>query len=216
MYVLNFHGVGEPTRTFEDGEQDVWLSRTQLCEVLDVVMNCNSVRLTFDDGNISDVTIALPELNKRDLQARFFVCAGRLGANGFLYEDDVRSLQSAGMSIGSHGMDHVRWRKLNPAQVQQEIVQAKQTLEQVTQTTIVEAACPFGEYDRRSLQALRDAGFKHVYTSDGGPARDHDWLIARNTVHRWDTAESIHRMLSNRKKSVPFTQRARRLMKQWR
>lgn len=216
MYVLNFHGIGEPTRTFEDGEQDVWLSRTQFCEVLDVVMNRSDVRMTFDDGNLSDVAIALPELNKRNLQASFFICAGRLGTDGFLNQDDVRSLQSAGMSIGSHGMDHVRWRKLNVAQVQQEIVQAKQTLEQVTQTPIVEAACPFGEYDRRSLQALRDAGFKRVYTSDGGPASNHHWLVARNTVHRCDTAELVQRMLRKFKGTVPFSHRARRLIKQWR
>jgi peptidoglycan/xylan/chitin deacetylase (PgdA/CDA1 family) len=216
MYVLNFHGVGEPTRMLEEGEQDVWLSRSQFCEFLDVVINRSDVRLTFDDGNGSDVAIALPELSKRNLKACFFVCAGRLGANGFLGRADVRSLQAAGMSIGSHGMEHVRWRKLNSAQVQQEIVQAKQALEHVTQTTIVEAACPFGEYDRRSLQALREAGFKRVYTSDGGPATNDDWLVARNTVRCCDSAESIQRMLSDSNKPVRFTHRAKRLIKQWR
>jgi hypothetical protein len=29
------------------------------------------------------------------------------------------------------------------------------------------AACPFGAYDRRTLRALRHAGFKRVYASDG-------------------------------------------------
>jgi peptidoglycan/xylan/chitin deacetylase (PgdA/CDA1 family) len=216
MFVLNFHGLGEPARPLADGEADVWLDRAQFCEILDVIRQHRDVQITFDDGNSSDMHVALPELERRGQHASFFICAGRLNAAEFLSQDIVRSLHSAGMSIGSHGMNHVRWRKLKEHDLQREIVQAKRVIEETINASIDAAACPFGDYDRKSLQALREAGFSRVCTSDGGPAHPNDWLIARNTVHRWDTAATIERLLSDGRDAPRFTQRAKRLIKQWR
>ena len=51
----------------------------------------------------SDFVYGLPALLDRGLTATFFVVAGRLGEPGFLSENDVRTLVSAGMTIGCHG-----------------------------------------------------------------------------------------------------------------
>ena len=170
MIVLNFHGVGTLNRELADGEADVCIDRRQFAEILDAVVGREEVRLTFDDGNRSDVAEALPELLRRGLRAEFFICAGRFGTPEFVDEDDVRELRRAGMSIGSHGMDHVPWRRLEPAAADLEIVRAKQLLEETLQAPVDTAACPFGAYDRRTLSALRAAGFERVYTSDCGRA----------------------------------------------
>jgi hypothetical protein len=47
-----------------------------------------------------------------------------------------------------------------------------------------EAACPFGSYDRKVLRALRSAGYKRVFTSDGGSTSSRAWLASRTSVHR--------------------------------
>jgi peptidoglycan/xylan/chitin deacetylase (PgdA/CDA1 family) len=213
---LTFHGIGAPNRPLDRGEADVWLTEAQFFSVLDVVGPRDDILITFDDGNVSDVENALPALRARGLRARFFVCAGRLGRAGFVNEDDVRELRSAGMSIGSHGMHHVRWRKMSQSDIQCEIVEAKQVLEDALEAPVEEAACPFGAYDRRSLSALRDAGFKRVYSSDGGPTSAKDWVVARNTVHRWDSAKSVEGMLTSSGGSVSLTHKARRSIKRWR
>jgi peptidoglycan/xylan/chitin deacetylase (PgdA/CDA1 family) len=192
------------------------VSRRQLTEILDVVQGRSDVRLTFDDGNRSDVDEALPALTERGLRAQFFVCPGRFGADGFVDAEDVRALRSAGMSIGSHGMDHVHWRRLEPSAVEREIVQAKRELEAALEAPVEAAACPFGAYDRRTLRALRGAGFRRVYTSDGGPAGARDWLVTRNTVHRWDSAASVERMLDGAPATASPAQRAKRRIKRWR
>jgi peptidoglycan/xylan/chitin deacetylase (PgdA/CDA1 family) len=211
MLVLNFHCIGRPRRELVDGEADVCVDRQRFAEILDVVSGHREVRLTFDDGNRSDVTEALPELLQRGLSAEFFICPARFGTVGFVDQHDVRELLKAGMSIGSHGMDHVRWRKLAPWQVDREIVQAKQVLEDALQAPVESAACPFGAYDRRTLTALRDAGFKRVYTSDRGRAISTDWLVPRNTVRHGDSAESIERMVSTSPGRLSLTSRG----KQW-
>lgn len=216
VVVLNFHCIGRPRRAFADGEQDVCLERARLAEILDVVAGRSDVRLTFDDGNSSDLSDALPELVDRGLRATFFVCAGRLGTPEFLAADDVRELRSAGMAVGSHGMDHVPWRGLGDAGVEREIRTAKTMLEDALQAPVDTAACPFGAYDRQALRALRDAGFTSVYTSDGGPSDPGDWLIARTTVRRSDSAQSIERILGDVGRTPSLLDRGKRWVKRWR
>jgi peptidoglycan/xylan/chitin deacetylase (PgdA/CDA1 family) len=214
MLVLNFHLIGRTKRALDAGEDEVAVSREQFVEILDVVSGRDDVRLTFDDGNTSDVEEALPELIRRGLRAEFFICPSRFGTAGFVDEDDVRELQLAGMSLGSHGMDHVRWRRLERAGIDREIVQAKRALEDALGAPVHAAACPFGAYDRRTLGALRAAGFTRVYTSDGGRAAATDWLAARNTVHRSDSAESVERMLHGSGGAAALVRRAKRWIKQ--
>jgi peptidoglycan/xylan/chitin deacetylase (PgdA/CDA1 family) len=212
---LTFHGIGDPARPLDSAEADVWLDRARFASVLDAVAGRDDVRISFDDGNESDLEHALPALSERGLRATFFICAGRLGQPGFVDADGVRRLRSAGMSIGSHGMNHVSWRRLNRSETQREIVQAKRALEDTAGTPVEEASCPFGAYDRRSLGALRAAGFKRVYASDPGSARPQDWLVARNTMHRWDSAESVERLLDGANGVSP-ARRAKRWVKRWR
>jgi peptidoglycan/xylan/chitin deacetylase (PgdA/CDA1 family) len=214
--VLNFHCIGKPVRELADGEADVRVDRQQFIEILDAVSDRPDVRLTFDDGNRSDVTEALPELTRRGLKAHFFICSARFGTPGFVDEDDVRALRDAGMSLGSHGMDHVRWRRLGRASVSREIVHAKHILEDVLQAPVDTAACPFGAYDRRTLSALRTAGYERVYTSDGGRASSTDWLVARNTVRRGHSAEFVEGMLNGSGATVSLSNRAKRWVKRWR
>jgi peptidoglycan/xylan/chitin deacetylase (PgdA/CDA1 family) len=215
MLVLNFHAVGTPPRPLDAGERDVCVERGRFLGILDAVRARPDVRLTFDDGNRSDVDAALPALADRELHAEFFVCAGRLGMPGFLDADDLQALRSAGMSIGLHGMDHVPWRNLSRTELDREIVEAKSALEAALGEPVTTAACPFGAYDRRSLRALGAAGLERIFTSDTGWARADDRLVARNTLHRWDSADSVERMLTGRV-ATSFPHKAKIWVKRWR
>ena len=86
------------------------------------------MRLTFDDGNASDVEIALPRLLERGLTAEFFVLAGRLGEPGRLTNDQVGELIAAGMAIGSHGWAHRDWRRIDAEHAIEEFHDAPRVL----------------------------------------------------------------------------------------
>ena len=86
------------------------------------------MRITFDDGNRSDVDVALDALRERNLQATFFVLAGRLGSRGSVDADGLRALDSDGMTIGTHGMDHRPWRRLAPLDRERELVGARERI----------------------------------------------------------------------------------------
>ena len=62
---LTFHGVGEPPRVLDRGEADVWVSKKRFVALLDAAAERDDVRITFDDGNVSDLEHALPGPTRR-------------------------------------------------------------------------------------------------------------------------------------------------------
>jgi peptidoglycan/xylan/chitin deacetylase (PgdA/CDA1 family) len=193
---LTFHGIGPTDRRLDPGEDDVWLGMDRFEAVLDSVTPNADVRITFDDGNYSDLLYALPALKRRGMTSTFFVVAGRMGTPGFLGEDDVRTLAEGGMEIGCHGMRHRPWRRLDERTRTEELVDARRMLEAVVERPVTEAACPFGSYDRGVLRSLRRCGYRHVFTSDRGTAQSGDWLQARNTVRAADDLALVEQVRS--------------------
>lgn len=193
-----FHGIGECTTEREPGESRYWMAADVFRGVLDVLAEVPGVMLSFDDGNRSDVDIALPALQERRLQATFFALAGRLDDPASLTAADLRDLRSAGMSIGSHGWDHVPWRGLSEADARREFAESRTALAEASAGTITEAACPLGRYDRTTLRRLRAAGYHAVYTSDRHPFSDRLWLRARYSVTCHDTVDSVRAFAQGR------------------
>jgi len=214
---LTFHGIGEPSRPLDQDEHRLWLDPDQFEMVLDSVVGRTDCRLTFDDGNASDVEHALPHLRRRNLTATFFVVAGRLGEHGFLDESGVRELVDAGMEVGCHGMRHRPWRELDDAELAEELDDARRVLERVTGRPVTEAACPFGSYDRRVLRSLRDHGYRRAYTSDTGTTDPGDWIQSRNTVTPENATGLVERVLhAERSVFTVLRRRALQAVKRWR
>ncbi|ONI73160.1 glycosyl transferase [Actinosynnema sp. ALI-1.44] len=179
---LTVHGIGKPSRDLDPGEDGTWVTVEQFEQVVDAVVDRPDVRITFDDGNSSDVEIALPRLRERGLTAEFFVLAGLLGEPGRLDRADVRELLAAGMRIGSHGWSHRDWRRVGFDEAVEEMVTAPQVLASITGHPVTRVAVPFGSYDRLVLNRLRHAGADLVYTSDGGAAAPDSWVQARTSL----------------------------------
>lgn len=185
--VINFHGIGEPSRWTDEAERQHWCSEGEFVSIIESIPEVATeagipIEITFDDGYASDVVLAAPALQKRGLTATFFVCAGRIGKPGYLDTYQLRSLASAGMSIGSHGWDHVDWRVTrNEVAFDREIVGARKFIEDALSAGPIDSvAIPFGSYDRRVMRAVTHA-FSVVYTSDTGLASIGGKTVPRET-----------------------------------
>lgn len=203
-----FHGIGAPTRVLEDGEAPYWISHGAYLEILDVLAEDPRVRISFDDGNVSDVRLGLPGLLERGLRATFFVLAGRLDRPGSLSTADVRELAAHGMVIGTHGMDHRPWRGLDPSARRRELEEARRVLREVVAGPVTEAALPLGRYDRDLLAHLRELGYTAVHTSDRRWAREGAWLQPRFSVGDGDTADTVLRTILGRQSPARRAERA--------
>lgn len=195
---LCFHGIGTIVGEREQGESRYWVTEDFFLRILDAVLESPHVRLSFDDGNRSDVAFAFPALRERGLRASFFALAGRLDDPASLSSSDLMDLRAAGMAIGSHGWTHTPWRGLGEEEARRELVDARTALAEASGGEIEDAALPLGQYDRQLLARLGRVGYRTVFTSDRLPARSSAWLQARYSVTSRDTVESIRAVLTHR------------------
>ncbi|WP_165354340.1 polysaccharide deacetylase family protein [Nocardioides glacieisoli] len=189
--VVNFHGIGEPPAHVPPDEVPFWCPLDDWHRIADVlaveVAGGAAVAITFDDGNSSDVEHALPVLAERDLTATFHVCAGRLDLPAYVDGSAVQHLRSSGMSIGSHGWDHVDLRALSDPDLVRAGRDSRQRLGEVCGEPVTSFAVPLGSYDRRVLGHLRD--YRTVLTSDATTWDGTDWIVPRwSYVRGWDAA----------------------------
>ncbi|HET6953723.1 MAG TPA: polysaccharide deacetylase family protein [Acidimicrobiales bacterium] len=186
-----FHGIGIPGRALEPGEDAYWVTEDAFGDILDLLAAHPEVRISFDDGNASDVAIGLPALLARGLRASFFLLAGRVDQPGSVGAAGVRALVEAGMAVGSHGMDHRPWAGLTGPDRDVELRVARERLSACAGVPVDTAACPLGRYDRAVLADLRSLGYRTVYTSDRRRSRAGDWLQHRYSVRAADTPATL-------------------------
>lgn len=127
---------------------------------------CNNIELTFDDGLIDNYTVAFPILKKMGLKAYFFVIVSKIGTSGYMNWEQLKELKNAGMVIGCHGMTHKILTGLNNRALDYEIKASKMILEERLGIRIDYFSIPKGHYNRRVINALKEAGYKKVFTSD--------------------------------------------------
>ena len=186
-----FHGIGTPSRELEPGESPYWVTEQQFESILDEIATWSSLQISFDDGNKSDVELGLPALVERGLTATFFVLAGRLDSVGSLDPGDIVDLSSAGMTVGTHGMNHRSWRGMDAETRQRELADARERIAEIAGCSVDQAALPLGQYDRRLLSHLRRLGYKSVFTSDRRLARGGSWLQPRFSVRYDDSPQTM-------------------------
>jgi peptidoglycan/xylan/chitin deacetylase (PgdA/CDA1 family) len=214
---IGFHGVGTPERELEPDEGEYWIGTSCFEQILDFLTTQTNIEISFDDGNKSDVDIALPALLDRGLRGSFFPIAGRIGQPGSVDRSGLRALVAQGMTVGSHGMYHQSWRGLSRKVLEEELVTARAVISTESGAPVTTAACPLGSYDRRSLKRLRELGYERVFTSDRSPARPQAWLQPRYSVYKSDEVSDVRAIVGARPNlRKRMTTKARITAKQWR
>lgn len=197
-FTVCFHGIGTPAHEREPGEAGYWVGRDQLHAILDWVAEVPGVALSFDDGNRSDLDVALPALSERALVASFFPVVARLGDPWSLSPRGLEELVASGMDVGAHGLTHLPWAGLRGPAARAEIVEPRHVLEDLLGRRVDRVAAPLGRYDRHTLALLRASGCAEVNVSDLRPARPGAWVQPRFSVRADDTVASLRaRMLAS-------------------
>jgi peptidoglycan/xylan/chitin deacetylase (PgdA/CDA1 family) len=185
--VLMYHGVADeaedpnhlcvtPNRF---AEQMTWLKRRGLRGVsigtLVDAMRADRPRglvgITFDDGYVSVLEAALPELRRHGFTATMFIVSGRLGGSNewdegprwpLVSAGQVGELAAAGMEIGSHSTTHVRLAGLDAGQLKAQLGESKASLAELTGAPVRGFAYPYGSMDAAARLAVRDAGYDYA------------------------------------------------------
>lgn len=184
---LTFHGIGDPVVPPAEGElryfvtADVFRRTIAMLDELEAKTGVEAF-VTFDDGNASDYSVALPTLVDHRRRGIFFVLAGRIGRKGYLSAAQLREIAEAGMTIGSHGHDHVDWRRLDAVGRQREFVDARKAIEDVIGVPVNYASLPFGGFDRPVLTQLKAERYDRIFTSSTGLTYRNTWFNPRRSL----------------------------------
>lgn len=133
------------------------------------------VAITFDDGHISNYTVAFPVLQRLGLAADFFVNPANVGRPGYAGWPELREMARAGMSIQSHGYDHVYLTRMNGLRLRQTLLAAREEIEQRIGQPATLLAPPGGRMPPKLVDIARECGYTHVLSSQPGV-----WRIGGN------------------------------------
>jgi len=126
------------------------------------------VALTFDDGPSKYSMDIMNILQQYKVGGTFFF----IGTNVKKHPDYVRAVQAGGYSIGSHSMTHSQMSNLSLKQQKDEITQAANLIEHITNEKLVLFRPPYGAFDDQTESLSQQLGNKLVLWN-----RDtEDWL----------------------------------------
>ena len=121
--------------------------------------------VSFDDGDASNATAALPVLQSLGLGAICFITTDWIGRPGMLSTAQVRTLSAAGMIIGSHGASHRFLNTLSDAELARELGTSRVELSRLTGQPVDLLSLPGGRWDARVMDAAVNAGYRWVFGS---------------------------------------------------
>lgn len=151
-----------------------------------------SVILTFDDGCDTDATTVLPILQRFAAPATFFVNPARLEAPGFLTWTQLGTLVDAGMTVGSHGLDHTLLDGISDSELRRQLRESKTMLEDRLRRTVDLLSLPGGTGGRRAVVLARELGYRLVFGSQPGVAGVRlPPLVPRFAVRRGMSVETL-------------------------
>lgn len=127
------------------------------------------VVLTFDDGYRDFYDNVFPILKEKNIKATSFVITQFAGGDRYLLWSQINELAGSGLVlIGDHTLNHPWLSKLDKSQETNQIVAAKNILQQNTGRNINLFAYPYGNSNDIAKGILKENGFAVAVTTVSG------------------------------------------------
>ena len=117
------------------------------------------VVLTFDDGNISDLTTVAPILKEHGFGATFYITSGWVGKPGRLNWKQIKELHNQGFDIGNHSSSHPNMLHISENDIREQIISFDDVCAKHGIPKATSFAYPGGHHDRRMVKALAAQGY---------------------------------------------------------
>ncbi len=159
-----------------------------------------TVVLTFDDGYRDNYEYALPILVEAGMTATFFVVTDFIDDQRpeYLTWDMVRAMYAAGMSIESHGRNHVTLRGQSSDYLIWQALGSLETIEFELGVRPRFVSYPAGEYDAQTIAIFQSANYWAGLTTQQGATHQSDDLftLRRVRIRNTTTADELMRLVA--------------------
>ncbi len=126
------------------------------------------IDLTTDSSDASIYDHFFPVLREHSLTAMIFILPLMVENEGMLTWDQIREMDQAGFTIGSHTLTHSWLPDLTDEEMSHELCQSKVLIERQVGHPITTLAYPYGAFDQRVKQFTQNCGYTQAYTTAPG------------------------------------------------
>lgn len=156
-----------------------------------------AVVITFDDGWVSQYRHAFPVLRQFGFTATFFVYTKPIGKDDSLFMNwqQVRELQDAGMTIGSHSRTHPQLTTVDAEKLRDEVENSRKDFQQYLGTEPDLFAYPYGAWNAEAAAAVQAAGYRAARAYPFGPWNSPASLFALRSILVTDDMQAFERAL---------------------
>jgi peptidoglycan/xylan/chitin deacetylase (PgdA/CDA1 family) len=148
--------------------------------------------ITFDDGNVSDYTIALPLLKNYGLNAAFFVTVSRISTKNYVDWAQLKEMIGNGMSIQSHSLTHSFLSELNRINLYKELFESKNDLQFKLNVPVDFISLPGGFCSKAVLKMAEEVGYRGICNSVPGLNRMSEKMRGLIVLNRFAMTKKIN------------------------
>jgi peptidoglycan/xylan/chitin deacetylase (PgdA/CDA1 family) len=174
--ILYYHVVVAEHRARFAAQMDAllrWAKPVRANIVGPVNPSVRHIAVTFDDASETVAANALPELQERGIPCTIFAISGFLGQrvnwgkylDRIMSADELRSLDSGLVTVGSHTVSHPMLTSLTEAAARLELRESRAQLEKLLQRRVTLVSFPFGAFNEELVELCREAGYERVFTT---------------------------------------------------
>jgi peptidoglycan/xylan/chitin deacetylase (PgdA/CDA1 family) len=129
-----------------------------------------TVAITIDDAYLSVYTEAWPRLAEAGFPFTLFVASSPIDRelSGYMSWEQIRELQSSGVTIGSQTHTHPHMHRLSDEEVRAEISTSNGRFIEELGLRPELFAYPYGEYSQFVIDAVKGAGFRAAFGQNSG------------------------------------------------
>jgi peptidoglycan/xylan/chitin deacetylase (PgdA/CDA1 family) len=143
-----------------------------------------SVVITFDDGYVDNYYNAYPILKEFHFNAVVFVITNNIDkVKNYLTSDQIIELDNNGVEIESHTVNHEKLSTLGYDKQFETLKNSKEFLENLLNKSIDYIAYPYGDWNKNTLLAVRNANYKMAFSTSGTWSDKSDGIYTLDRVY---------------------------------
>ena len=161
----------------------------------------NKIIITFDDGYLNNLKLAIPVLQKFEVPSHIFVTTDFIESRKkeYLNQNDLKELSKIqNVSIGSHGKSHTKLENLDDNKIESELIESKKFIEDIISKEVNSVSYPHGSFNERVIKIIKNSEYKFGATSVFGSISTNvnKFILPRIDIWSDDTNKIINQKIN--------------------